>query len=205
MEDEDEYPETLKHDYPCGRFAASHFLREVIPTHCIAYLRFLELVFPAPPYRPPTWPQTDHPVMQDWRETVGWLRDKINGPGLTVRLIVPKDTSYGGPEPVPITVAEGDRIHDAYLWLSQSFKLLTEGPNALARFYTHPPYPWKFTAEVINYEPYNERRDWLKAKKRAIKTSIERHVMGDRYDDLYANGRQEPAKSLWQHVEEAHH
>jgi hypothetical protein len=30
-------------------------------------------------------------------------------------------------------------------------------------------------------------------------------VLGDRYDGQYANGRQEPEKSLWQHAFYFHH
>lgn len=68
-------------EYPHARFTASHFLRHVVPANCLAMLRFVELVFP--PYFPQSWPQSNHPAMQDWRETVAWLQDKINGPGLT--------------------------------------------------------------------------------------------------------------------------
>ena len=79
-------PHQESQDYPSDRLAASQFLREVVPTHCLDHLRFLELVFPG--YLARTWPQAGHPAMQDWRETVDWLRGKINARGLTLRLIV---------------------------------------------------------------------------------------------------------------------
>jgi hypothetical protein len=72
--------------YPNDCFAASQFLRQVVPVHCLAYLRFLELVFP--PYLAQTWPRGGDGVMQDWHATVDWLQDKINAPGLTLRLVV---------------------------------------------------------------------------------------------------------------------
>ena len=56
-------------DYPGARFAASQFLREVVPAHCLGHMRFLELVFP--PYLAQTRPRAGHPAIQDWRETVG--------------------------------------------------------------------------------------------------------------------------------------
>jgi hypothetical protein len=40
--------------YPYERLLASEFLRDIIPAHCLADLRFLELVFP--PYVPHGWP-----------------------------------------------------------------------------------------------------------------------------------------------------
>ncbi|KAK4155744.1 hypothetical protein C8A00DRAFT_41672 [Chaetomidium leptoderma] len=189
----------LRQDYPYKRLAASQFLQEVIPTHCIAYLRFLELVFP--PYLPPTWPQTDHPAMRDWRETVGWLRDKINGPALTLRL-VGAGISYNTPEHYAetITVAEGDMIYRSYMDLLQPLKQLTEGPGGLARFYADLPYPWQWTEESENHWRGENGEEWRDDKKRVLKKNAERRVMGDRYDRLYANGKEEPGQSLWQHV-----
>ena len=192
------YPESseiLGHDYPYERLAASQFLRDVIPTHCIARLRFLELIFP--PYPPSTWPQTDHPAMQDWRETVGWLRDKINGPILTLRLIGAEinDEMPSSYTPSTITVAEGNTIHKAYMDLLLPLKQLAEGPNGLARFYTDLSYPWEWTEESRN-----RGWDWLQDKKRELKKRAERHVMGDRYGSLYIDGKKEPEKSRWQQV-----
>jgi hypothetical protein len=54
--------------YPFERLAISEFLREVVPVHCLTYLRFLELVFP--PYVPHGWPQAEHPAILDWVATV---------------------------------------------------------------------------------------------------------------------------------------
>jgi hypothetical protein len=71
--------------YPFERFVASQFLREVVPAHCLAHLRFLEFVFP--PYLYDHWPQPEDPAMQDWCLTVDWLRDKINARGLTVSFV----------------------------------------------------------------------------------------------------------------------
>jgi hypothetical protein len=197
--DPDPYPEASGipgHDYPYERLAASQFLRDVIPTYCIARLRFLELVFP--PYIPSTWPHTDHPAMRDWRETVVWLRDKINGPILTLRLIgveIVHDEMVSCYIPSTITVAEGNTIYKAYMDLLQPLKQLAEGPNSLARFYADLSYPWKWTEESRN-----RGWDWLRDKKRELKKRVERHVMGDRYGSLYKDGKKEPEKSRWQQV-----
>ncbi|EAQ84599.1 predicted protein [Chaetomium globosum CBS 148.51] len=196
--------ETAKMEYPYERLAASQFLRQVIPGHCIAQLRFLELVFP--PYRPYTWPETDHPVMRDWRETVAWLRDMINGPALTLRLIAIRYTSDSDFEG-PITVAEGDKVHRAYMDLLEPLKALAEGANGISKFYASLRHPWELTFENENRRTGMEdffEDSWLQAEERALKQRAERHVMGDRYESLYANGRKEPPQSLWHHVLKRH-
>jgi hypothetical protein len=138
--------------------------------------------------------------MQDWRETVGWFRDKINGPVLTLRLIG-AETIYGHPEP-EATVAEGDTIHRAYMDLLQPLKQLAEGQNRLAAFHADLPYPWQWTYESRNRENLCE---WLRDRKRELKRTAERLVMGDRYESMYADGKEEPEQSLWQHVVYHHH
>lgn len=186
-------------DYPYERFAASQFLHEVVPTHYIAHLRFLEVV--SPPYPSPTWPQTNHPAMRDWRETVGWLRDNLNGPVFTLRLVV---AERGGLAPEInadiITAAEGDTIQGAYIDLLQPLKQLAEGLNGLARFYADLAYPWQWTQESMDRWQDDDGQSWLRNRKMEVKRNAEQFVMGDRFDELYANGREEPKQSLWQHV-----
>jgi hypothetical protein len=182
-----------RYDYPSERFGASQFLREVIPPHCLAYLRFLELVFP--PYLPQSWPRAGQPAMQDWLATVDWLQDKINAPALTIRL-VGADVSGFTPDvyKTTLTVADGDAITRSYRELWESLKPLAD--NGLARFYAHFPCPWRFFGEPKNYLNVT-RFGWLEAQRQELKELAERWVMGDRYEELYANGREEPAQSFW--------
>jgi hypothetical protein len=123
----------------------------------------------------------DHLAMQDWRETVGWLQDKINGPALTLRLVGADSSSNGPDSPYTdtITVAEGDTIHRGYMELLQPLKQLTEGPNGLARFYADLRYPWQWTDESSNRP---DSYEWVKARKRSLERMAERRVMGDRSD-----------------------
>ncbi|KAK4032843.1 hypothetical protein C8A01DRAFT_40693 [Parachaetomium inaequale] len=180
-----------RYDYPSERFAASQFLREVIPRHCLAYLHFLELVFP--PYLPHSWPRAGQPAMQDWLATVDWLQDKINAPGLTIRL-VGADVSCFSPDvyKTTITIADAEAITRSYEELWGSLKPLAD--NGLARFYAHFPCPWQFFGTSRNYL---KRWKWLKAQRQVLKERAERLVMGDRYEELYANGREEPHESFW--------
>ena len=194
-----EGPWPSREPYPYERFAASHFLRDVMPTDCIAHLRFLELVFP--PYYPPTWPETDHPAMQDWRKTVSWLRDKINGPALTLRLVV-APLSHVVPINylrVTITVEEGEITHEAYMNLVRPLRQLAEGPNALAKFYASLPYPWEQT-EASKIRGRGDNWYWLHKEVRELRERTERLVMGDRYDSLYAVNKEAPEVSLWEDI-----
>ncbi|KAK4098075.1 hypothetical protein N658DRAFT_455828 [Parathielavia hyrcaniae] len=187
-------PQQADDEYPSDRFAASQFLREVVPVHCLAHLRFLELVFP--PYLAQTWPQGDHPVMQDWHATVDWLQDKINGPALTIRLVAAK-VSCDSPRVYKWIIPESDAhsIASAHMELARSLRPLAR--NGLARFYVHLPYLWFYTVPTDIWNR-NERHSQKWQREREIKERVERYVMGDRYGELYANGREEPPRSYWE-------
>jgi hypothetical protein len=73
-------------EYLAEGFAVSMFLREIVPADCLGHLRFLELVFP--PYNHNSWPSDGHPAMQDWHETIDWVKYKIKAPARTVRLMM---------------------------------------------------------------------------------------------------------------------
>ncbi|KAK3297374.1 uncharacterized protein B0H64DRAFT_392025 [Chaetomium fimeti] len=171
--------------YPFERFAASDFLRNVVPTCALAHLRFLDLMFP--PYRPGSWPEKQHPVMQDWWATVDWLRGKIDPPALTLRLAVSQGTR-DTPSPYyrSITKRDVETLVEAYLHLSQPLAAL--GNDGLARFYARLPVPWECTDDsVARYRsPDDVHGD------DTVKERVERYVMGDRYESLYANGKKEP-------------
>jgi hypothetical protein len=174
--------------YPYERFAASDFLRNVVPTCALTYLRFLDLIFP--PYRPCSWPGKQHPSMQDWWATVDWLRGQVNLPALTLRLVV----SELGDAPTQyyqtITNREGDALLETFLHLSQPLEAL--GKNGLARFYARFPYPWDCTEETQAQHRGYEGSKWVLREEEALKERVEQYVMGDRYRSLYANGKKEP-------------
>ncbi|KAH6632779.1 hypothetical protein F5144DRAFT_575202 [Chaetomium tenue] len=182
-----------RRDYPNKRLAVSQFLREVIPTHCLAYLRFLEVVFP--PYPPSGWPQAGHPAMDDWWATVDWLQDKVNLPGLTLRLVGARANEVT-PDAytATITVSEGDTIMKAHMALLPPLTHL--GQNGLARFYANFIYPWLCTEEL---RVHDYKKDWMEDRNREIKEPAERYVMGDRYEGLYANNKKEPERSSWEY------
>jgi hypothetical protein len=177
--------------YPHERFAASEFLRQVVPTPSLAHIRFLELVFPL--YLPPSWPGTEHHAIQDWWATVDWLQDKVNLAGLTIRFTVAeaRDAPYSYYR--TRTVEEGGTVMTTFLDLLWPLKRLADG--GLARFYAHLPYPWEWTEE--SRARRMKGTHWLREEQEGLKKRAEHHVMGRRYESLYANGREEPKLSDW--------
>ncbi|KAL2262984.1 hypothetical protein VTK26DRAFT_8713 [Humicola hyalothermophila] len=193
--------------YPNQRLAASQFLREVIPTRCLPFLRFLELAYP--PYPPNFWPQESH--LRDWEATVEWVRDKVNAQGLTIRVVMLDP--YGGKQrdgdhlPLPLvlmTHRQGEAILEGYKGVLKPLKVLAR--DGLARFYGDLADPWAHSVQTWRYLESRLPNDWdaqerlLEARRLHLKQKSERCVMGERYDTLYANGKEEPPKSVWQHV-----
>ncbi|KAH6626533.1 hypothetical protein B0J18DRAFT_449287 [Chaetomium sp. MPI-SDFR-AT-0129] len=184
--------------YPHGRLAASIFFRDIIPPHCISYLRSLEMSFPARLER--GWPTPDCSAMQDWRETVDWLANRINGPGLTLGFVEAELIDYHGPGEVDIiTEEEADMLHNSILAILTPFKQLVQGPNALGRFYAQVTYPWEWTASSDDRwtklldqrgDPWGVRRELTRLHNRTLETL----VMGDQYHEMFADGKRAPPR-----------
>jgi hypothetical protein len=184
-------------DYPYNRFAISQFLKEVVPTHCLAHIRFLDFVFP--PYPHNSWPHPEHPAMQDWRMTVEWLRDKINAPGLTIRLIMEEASRRDiPPNRKVMTKAQGMAIIKAYLDILGPLKHLTTGDNPLARFHAKLAYPWSWTEATYDRIKQPDGYEWYKSEQQELNERGERYVMGDRYQSPYADNGEVPAPSPWE-------
>lgn len=195
LEDDLDSPADISYPYP--RLGASEFLHDVIPQDCIAHLRFLELVFPRRPAA--GWPRPDSPALQDWRETVGWLWDKISN--LTIRAVEAENLDFhGSGEKDIITEGEGDMVNSTILAVLDPLAQLAECPERMSRFYADFPYPWEWTAETQGSLHDNQSYyDKVERKKIAFDASLERRVLGSRYEEMYARWRKAPAYSLWQH------
>ena len=184
-----------RNSYPFEKFAASEFLRDVVPASALAHLRFLELVFP--PYPSATWPGPEHPAARDWPSTVAWLRDRLNLPGLTLR-VVAMDVSNGTPDRFgEATAEEIAALLKVYTHLVRPLRGLAEPPG-LARFYAHFRYPRERPLDAVLDDP-PRRGPWYDPwlHKKDLKERLERYVMGARYESLYADSREEPAPSDW--------
>ncbi|KAK4039669.1 hypothetical protein C8A01DRAFT_16402 [Parachaetomium inaequale] len=185
-----------RNSYPFEKFAASEFLRDVVPASALAHLRFLELVFP--PYPSPTWPGPEHPAARDWLATVGWLRDRLNRPALTLRVVVMGESNGAPDRAGEATAEEAAALLRAYADLVRPLRGLAAEPPGLARFYAHFRYPRERPWGDVPNEPPRPGPwfdPWL--HKKDLKERLERYVMGARYESLYADSREEPAPSDW--------
>ncbi len=186
--------------YPFDRFAASLFLRDVVPAHCLAHLRFLEVVFP--PYVPHCWPNNKHPALRDWRETVtDWLTDKISAPALTARVVMADFYSMVHGR-LFVTDKEGNDIIKAYRRITCPLRQLGgagDGGGGLAGCYVQPAYPWKHTAQVRQLLR-EAGRWWLAEAEKALKEDLERGMRegGGEEGPAGGAGRPEPGRSVWQ-------
>lgn len=176
--------------YPYPRLGASIFLRERVPRDCLPYLRFLELVFPA--WDHDVWPTEGQAVLQDWKHTLEWARDKLNVGALTIRLIAMDASDWDQPlSRVNMTWEQGVKVISAYMRLLGPLA----GLGDLRRFYAHLVSPWRWN-EGGRGSPKS-----IVAMERMLKERAERQVMGERNVLLNA-GREEPVDSVWQHQHE---
>lgn len=167
--------------YPNTRLTASRFLRDQVPPNSLASLRFLELVFPA--YMHHSWPSSpDHPAITDWVDTVKYVNDKINGPGLTLRVITinPPGTPPVGHD--RLTVDQGRQIEQAYhniLSPLARFQDSRRGP--LHRFYAHLAYPWAYTEDTMTMMATDVQKYYafIRSQENRLKEAAEKMVLGD--------------------------
>lgn len=187
-------PEDPNTAYPFERLAVSEFLRDIVPTYCLANLRFLELVFP--PYVPPHgWPHSGHPALLDWVATVDWVRGHINAPALTLRVVMAD--FWCGPivGRTAMTKALADNIIRGYSRITNPLKPLVRDDGGLAGFYMQVAHPARWTLDVLRRASLDE--GFLARMHRNLNVQGERYVRGPG-SNLDDPNRAEPSKSSWQ-------
>jgi hypothetical protein len=185
--------------YSEHRLAACRFLRDVVPAHCLAHLRFLELVFP--PDVAGGWPEKGGPVLRDWSETIDRVKDQLNFPALTIRVLA---VYHDDEDPRFVALSGPDAKHtmEAYFRILQPLARLA-GTDGLARFYAELTWPWRRTkpAHIGGSEYFfwrEESEKWMRGRERWLKERAERFVLGDRYDRLRLKaGDEEPERGVW--------
>ena len=179
--------------YPFERLAISEFLRDIVPTHCLTYLRFLELVFP--PYVPHGWPHREHPAILDWIATLNRIRGQINAPALTLRVVMAD--FWAGPiiGRMSMTRALAEEIIRGYSRITGPLRPLARDDAGLAGFYIQVAHPARWTVDVLRRAELDD--GFLALIHRNLNAQAERHVRGAGSSLGYAN-RAEPSKSSWQ-------
>ncbi|KAH6626572.1 hypothetical protein B0J18DRAFT_464568 [Chaetomium sp. MPI-SDFR-AT-0129] len=186
--------------YPAHRFAATKFLREVVPADYLGYLRFLELVFP--PYNHECWPHDGHPALQDWIDTLDWVKDKINAPAITLRLVMAGSRMWHPACPDDrggLTRVQGIAVLTGYDRILKPLAVLRE--HGLTRFYADFAWPWKWTKRV--YERLRAADDpnailsWLDGQETLLNDRAERLILGEDQHDRLRSNEAKPGPSPW--------
>jgi hypothetical protein len=177
--------------YPYKRLFASEFLRDIIPIHCLADLRFLELVFP--PYMPHGWPCSERATILDWRDTVDWIRGKVNAPALTISVVM---VDFHGVSDIrkDLTKDEGTQIIKGYSSILEFLRPLARD-DGLAGIYIQAAYPWRWTQGSIRN--IQRHYNWLAEAEQQVKQNAEEFVRG-KDQRLDSRSKAEPRKSIWQ-------
>ncbi|AEO55674.1 hypothetical protein MYCTH_2116379 [Thermothelomyces thermophilus ATCC 42464] len=190
-------PETAstKEYYPYERLAASHFLRDVVPADCLAHLRFLELVFP--PYMPRDWPVGEHPAIVDWRDTVNWLRGKIDAPALTMRVVFADFLYNPAARRDRTTKDEGLQIVRGYMHITQALKPLVKH-DGLASLFVQAAFPWSWARNAIRQGLHPD--DWWSQRLAEEEQRLKEHLERIPGCEAIVNSRNkpEPRRSAWQ-------
>ncbi|KAH6623323.1 hypothetical protein F5144DRAFT_595516 [Chaetomium tenue] len=176
--------------YPFDRYAASHFLCEIVPPHCLTHIRFLELVFP--PYVPHGWPRAKHSAAQDWSATVSALRDYINAPALTIRLVM-ADFHVGVPFGREVmTKPRAKKILDGHICVMDPLIPLVQ-EDGLAAFYMEGAHPLIWLPDTLDRSLDDD--GLLTRMRRRMKEISEKYVRGD--DISPGSVKPEPRRSTW--------
>ncbi|EAQ91880.1 predicted protein [Chaetomium globosum CBS 148.51] len=194
-EPEDSETASTAVDYPYGRLAASHFLRDAIPIDCLAHLRFLELVFP--PYGPHDWPVDQHPAIVDWRNTVKWLRCKINTPALTERVVFADFFNDPAAHRWQTTQDEELQIVRGYMDIAQSLRALVQH-DGLASLFVQAAFPWSW-GEAVTRRAAHPDSWWIQQlaeEEQRLKERLE--GIPGREGLVDSRRKPEPGRSNWQ-------
>ncbi|KAJ4391027.1 hypothetical protein N0V93_004640 [Gnomoniopsis smithogilvyi] len=176
--------------YPYHRLGVSRFLRDTVPTDCLQYLRFLELVYPA--WDAHVWPQEGQPVLQEWAETLAWALNHLNPSGLTIRMVAMDASDWEQPlSRIRMTREQGIQVMAGYMRLLQPLTRHT----GLRRFYAQVVSPWRWNSSIETSPKATETLERM-AKERA-----EKLVMGNNYSPS-KDGCEEPKESVWHHCYE---
>ncbi|AEO60625.1 hypothetical protein MYCTH_97150 [Thermothelomyces thermophilus ATCC 42464] len=119
-------------------------------------------------------PWDGHPALQDWDDTVEWVKDKLNLPALILRLVVAGHPWHGPENSYKITRADGKEVLATYNHMLHPLQRLNPATGqGLARSYAH--LPWSLTWSHWAHEQQLNGRssDWLESKDRELKKRAE--------------------------------
>ncbi|KAH6847637.1 hypothetical protein B0I37DRAFT_148518 [Chaetomium sp. MPI-CAGE-AT-0009] len=184
-------PKPVKY-YPFERYAASEFLQDIVPSECLAHLRFLELVFP--PYIPRGWPQKEHSAPGNWFATIEWVRGRINAPALTIRLVMADVRVKPRLDRGFISEAQAEDIINGNKLIMDPLRALVR-EDGLAGFYMEAADPQRWTDDTLFRA--EEDPGYLARLGQRMKETGEEYVRGNDIKPGSTNIKPEPRRSTW--------
>ncbi|KAK3292965.1 uncharacterized protein B0H64DRAFT_425758 [Chaetomium fimeti] len=180
--------------YPFERYAASEFLRDIVPAGCLAHLRFLELVFP--PYVPHGWPRKEHTAPWDWLATVRWIQSRVNAPALTIRLIMADYYMRPPAHRRGTTKTQATDILNGNKFIMHPLRALVM-EDGLAGFYMEAVDPQRWNEDTLLRAA--QEPGFLDRMRQHMKEIGEEYVRGkDASAVPVTNAKPEPRASTWQ-------
>lgn len=186
------------------RLPASIFLSDVVPKHCLRYLRELEFVFPSLG-KIVTYCQPQSREWQDWVRTLNSVADKLNLPNLTIRVLFAEwhPGAGAGHQPYeddhPVYRQSQDE-HEFNLMRQAYVDTITplQRLRGLRSFFVYLKDPWWHSREYNHWdiELVRDKCGQLKQNMIALTVKLEKVVMGEQYDAT-AVGRPNKDQSLW--------
>ncbi len=171
------------------RYLASIFLTKIIPSHCLQYIRFLEISFaPFDKYNP-----LEDPAWRDWKRSIWLLRDKLNLANLTVRVYMEEVVFFDcSTFRINLTKEQGLAIQRAYWYMTIPLKMW--GERGLKHIFVHFPWPWSRTDAWKDFarDAHTGRRPPIDTKE----SRVERFIMGSDYDSAVC-GKNRTTRSEW--------
>lgn len=191
-------PPTNNRSYPHTRYAASEFLRAIIPPPCLRHLRFLEILFP--PYVPNDWPLDRRALQRDWRDTVAWARSQLTLSALAVRVVMSYPLVHPDLAQDGLTSEEGEGILRGYWRAARPWRemMVVDGEGAgLAGFWVQAAWPFRGTQNSVYRAGPVDFDDEMAEREVALKAQFERAPGWDGGGEVY-NTRPEPMQAVWQ-------
>lgn len=193
--------ETHSTEYPDKRFSVVEFLKTVVPADSVHQIRSLDVTMAT--YPSDAWPWEGSRTLNEWKDTVQYMRENMNLEGLTLHLYL---FDFSGPIDGMTKSHVREVLQSFFRILAPLAGLGDEGLKAFDVCISLPPDLWwawapKRWSTGEPGDPYEVRA----RKERMLRESAERLVMGSRYseqpDEEFGCRNEESEDDLWNHAE----
>lgn len=180
-------------NYPEKRFAVVEFLKTVVPVDSVRQIRSLDVFMST--YARDSWPWEGSRTLNEWKDTVQFMKENMNIEGLTLHL-------YLADHSVPVESMTKSRAREVlqayYRVLAPLAGLGDEGLKAFSACIWLSP-------NILTLWDWGSGYKMKAQVERMLSASAERLVMGSRYSEQREGGFRwgidEPEDDLWHHVE----